>query len=36
VTPAFISAAAGRKGRLRAYVDEPDRFWQAVAVVQKT
>ena len=36
VLPQFISAAAGRKGKLRRYLDEPEQFWQAVAVVQKT
>jgi SAM-dependent methyltransferase len=35
VSPEFIVAAAGRAGRLRKYVDEPNQFWQALAVVQK-
>jgi hypothetical protein len=35
VRPEFISAALGRSGRLRSYTDEPDRFWQALAVAQK-
>jgi len=35
VSPDFISAAAGRAGRLRRYLDDEPQFWQAVAVVQK-
>lgn len=36
VRPEFIAAAAGRSGKLRRYLDAPEQFWQAVAVVQKT
>ena len=35
VTPGFVNAAVGRTGRLRAYVDAPELFWQAVAIVQR-
>jgi SAM-dependent methyltransferase len=35
VTADFIDRAARPLGRLRAYVDEPQRFWQAVALVQR-
>ncbi|MBW3616974.1 MAG: class I SAM-dependent methyltransferase [Proteobacteria bacterium] len=36
VSPEFIASAAGRLGKLRRYLDEQDRFWQAVAIVQRT
>ena len=35
VTPEFVAKVVRPKGRLRVYVDDPDRFWQAVVVVQR-
>ena len=35
VTQAFISEVIGRRGVLRSYLDDPNWFWQAVAVVEK-
>lgn len=36
VHPRFITATVGRAGVLRSYLDDGERFWQALAVVQKT
>ena len=36
VTPAYLETLVKPRGRLLDYVDDPARFWQAVAVVQRT
>jgi SAM-dependent methyltransferase len=36
VPPAFMEREWGHAFALRAYIDEPSRYWQAVAVMQRT
>ena len=36
VPPSFIEREWGGAFALRAYIDEPSRYWQAVAVMQRT
>lgn len=36
IQPEFLKQAIGRRAKLREYMDDPAKFWQAVAVVQKT
>jgi ubiquinone/menaquinone biosynthesis C-methylase UbiE len=36
VTPGFVADVVRRNGELLSYVDDPSRFWQAVAVVRRS